>query len=202
MKKAIACVAGLVMVASAPAWGQAKNFEGLSMNLNANALSSTTDLTLVGQKFSGSADDTTASMQIQYNRAISDKFLLGVGLESGLSDAKSGQLNIEGTVLNMTNKKMFGIFGFLGFAVGENVLIYAKPSLEFGTSTTVFPDEGVLRGRDLSGLGLGVGLQLNFNKNLYGQFGFDQVNYDAYTNYAGSLKSSFSRTSLGIGYRF
>ena len=192
MKKLWVSVAGLVMLASAPAWGQAKNFEGLSVGMNVNATNSTLDISYPGFSGSTSASDASASMQLQYNFVPSETLVLGVGLDLGLSQIKVGSLPGN----DYKFKNLTSLYAVLGTPVSKDSLVYAKLS-----SNSLTAEDGG-GSHDFNGYGFGLGFQNNLNKNLYWQLGYDQVNFSSYDPAGSSFKPKYSAFTLGLGYRF
>lgn len=201
MKKIIAAVAVAVTVFAPQAFAQAKNFEGFSLGANLNIASSTTEIT--STIFNGKSTESgqNLGLQGQYNFALGDSFVLGVGFGAGLGDLKAGTITSGGTTLTIKQKEAYSVYVAPGVAINDSVLLYGKVAAISGkfessaatTSTTA-----------VSGVGYGFGVQSYINKNLFIQGEFMQNNYAdrTFAAFTETDKNNASVFSIGIGYKF
>ncbi|MDT8993071.1 outer membrane beta-barrel protein [Curvibacter sp. APW13] len=183
MKKialALACTA----LATPLVFAQAKNFEGLSLSASLANAKSTIDTT-----GAASIDGTSTGLDLnaQYNWALGQEFVLGVGVNMGTGSNKAGT---SGTT-DVVTKNRYALEFTPGFAVSKDVLIYGKIA---SLSATV--DSGT--NTDVSGIGYGLGVRGMVDKNTFWQVGYDSNKYDEKNS--STLKSTVF--SLGIGYKF
>ena len=93
MKKLLIAVAAAATLAAPQAFAQAKNFEGFSVLGGLNFANNTSEIT--STVFNGSASESSQNLglQAQYNFALGQSFVLGVGASLGLGETKAGVLN-------------------------------------------------------------------------------------------------------------
>lgn len=189
MKKtllAIACTA----LATPMVFAQAKNFEGFSLGASIANAKSTVDSTSFG---STDGTSTGLDLQAQYNFALGQDFVLGVGLNAGTGNNKAGDFGGG----DITVKKRYALEFTPGFALSKDMLVYGKvaalnATLENGGSS-----------ENLSGVGYGLGLRGMVDKNMYWQVGYDLNQYGEKSDtVGGSYKLKSNVFSLGVGYKF
>eukprot|EP01041_Mallomonas_annulata_P040002 gene40002-63812_t len=93
MKKLLIASAIVATFVTPQAFAQAKNFEGFSVLGGVNLVSGTTEVT--STVFNGSASESSQNLglQAQYNFALGESFVLGLGANIGLGDLKAGVLS-------------------------------------------------------------------------------------------------------------
>jgi outer membrane immunogenic protein len=190
MKKMIAAVAVATTVFAPHAFAQAKNFEGFSLIGALNANNNTVDVT-VTTPASTTAESKTASnvgIQAEYNFAMGDAFVMGVGASAGLSkyDIASG----------VSMKNSYNIYITPGFAVSNNFLVYGKlasasATIESGTTSI-----------DISGIGYGFGGRYLSSKNVFFQAEYLYNKYDDKKLANGMVQNKAGVLSFGVGYKF
>lgn len=183
MKKialALACTA----LATPLVFAQAKNFEGLSLAASLANTKTTIDAT-----GAASIDGTSTGLDFtaQYNWALGQDFVLGVGLNMGTGNNKAGT---SGTT-DVVTKNRYALEFTPGYAVTKDVLVYGKIASLSATA------EGT-SSESISGLGYGLGVRGMVDKNLFWQVGYDMNKYDEKNT--ATVKSNVF--SLGIGYKF
>ena len=184
MKKtilALACTA----LATPLVFAQAKNFEGLSIGANIANTKTTIDAT------AGSTDGTTTGLDLnaQYNWALGQEFVLGVGITMGTGNNKAGT-DITGN--DITTKNRYSLEFTPGFAVSKDVLVYGKIASLSATA------EGGGSSTDITGVGYGLGVRGMVDKNMFWQVGYDLNQYQE----KNTVKAKSSTFSLGMGYKF
>lgn len=183
MKKIVLTLAG-ALVATPLVFAQAKNFEGFSVSASLANTKTTIDTT-----GAASIDGTTTGLDLnaQYNWALGQEFVLGVGVTMGTGNNKAGT---SGTT-DVVTKNRSALEFTPGFAVSKDVLIYGKiaslnATVDSATSTSI------------SGLGYGLGVRGMVDKNMFWQVGYDSNKYDEKNT--STVKSTVF--SLGVGYKF
>jgi opacity protein-like surface antigen len=190
MKKtvlALACTA----LATPLVFAQAKNFEGFSLGANLSSAKTTFDSTALG-----ATDGTTNSVDLnaQYNFALGQDFVLGVGVSAGTGSNKAGNY-ANGTELNTKNR--YALEFTPGFALSKDVLVYGKIASLGATAEAGGNSESI------SGVGYGLGLRGMVDKNMYWQVGYDLNQYGEKDDGAGgTYKVKSNVFSLGLGYKF
>lgn len=189
MKKialALACSA----LATPLVFAQAKNFEGLSITGSiANAKTTFTDS-------AGDIDGTTTGLDLnaQYNWALGQEFVLGLGVTMGTGNNKAGT---SSTGSDVNTKNRYALELTPGFAISKDVLIYGKVASISATAEAAGFSEGI------SGIGYGLGVRGMVDKNMFWQVGYDLNQYaEKNSAVAGTYKAKSSVFSLGVGYKF
>jgi outer membrane immunogenic protein len=183
MKKLMIIAAAVTTLAAPQAFAQAKNFEGFSVaaavNVNNNK----------GEAISAvDRTESNVGASAQYDMALGEAFVLGVGVSVGLSD-----FNIAS---DAKLKNTYGVFVAPGFAVSKDTLVYGKiasvsAKADFG-STSV----------DLSGVGYGIGARYLSGKNVYFQAEYMYNKYDDKKVNSVTFKNQTGVLSMGVGYKF
>jgi opacity protein-like surface antigen len=134
-------------------------------------------------------------MIAQYNFALGNSFVLGLGVSVGLGSIKGGNIN---GVLPITFANNASVFLAPGFAISDSTQIYAKlaaisTSAEYNTTKL-----------SLSGTGFGFGVQTFINKNVFitGEYMVNTLEDKKYTLNNETDKFSFNTLSIGVGYKF
>lgn len=194
MKKPI-IVSAIALAAVAPhAWAQSHGFQGLSAGLGVNIADTTSEAALAGLSFKASDPDTNFGLQLQYNMAVNDLFVLGFGGSANLGDLKAGKFGSSQAKI----KEAYSLYVAPGYAFNNIWLAYGKlaylnAKAENASGHSVNFDNG---------FGYGVGLQVMYNKNWFGQaeLMFNQYNDKSYSSETDKLKSGVY--SLTAGYKF
>lgn len=190
MKKTLLLIACTALV-SPLAFAQAKNFEGFSLGANiANTKTTFEDATT-------SIDGTTTGLDLnaQYNWALGQDFVLGVGVTMGTSNNKAGT---SAANRDVTTKNRYALEFTPGLAVSKDVLLYGKVASLSGTAEI----DG-LGSEGISGVGYGLGVRGLVDKNLFWQVGYDLNQYAEKTSATlGTYKAKSSIFSLGMGFKF
>jgi outer membrane immunogenic protein len=202
MKKLLIASAIVATFFAPQAFAQAKNFEGFSVLGGVNLVSGTTEVT--STVFNGSASESSQNLglQAQYNFALGESFVLGLGANIGLGDLKAGVLSNGTANITVKQKESSSIYIAPGFAASPTLLVYGKLAalngkLEASSSTATTT-------QTLSGVGYGVGVQNYFNKNLFVQVEVLQNNYNDRSFVANNEtdKGKSTALSIGVGYKF
>lgn len=190
MKKLLIATAIAATFVTPQAFAQAKNFEGFSvlgaLNTNVNKI----DITVTSPSTRASETKTASNigLQAEYNIALGDTFVLGLGANAGLN-----QYDIADGV---AMKNSVGVYITPGFAVSNNVLVYGKLA---SVSATVATSSVSI---DISGIGYGFGGRYFTSKNTFFQAEYIYNKYSDKTLSNGTVKNETNVLSLGIGYKF
>lgn len=201
MKKLLIAVAIAAASVTPQAFAQAKNFEGFSLLGGLNLVNSTSEVTSTTLNGSVSESSQNLGIQAQYNFALGESFVLGLGANVGLGDLKAGVFTVGASTITVTQKSSSSIYVAPGFAVSPTLLVYGKLAALNGKVEAV--GNSVVN-QDLSGVGYGLGVQNYFNKNLFVQVEVMQNNYNDrnFTANNETDKSKSTAVSFGIGYKF
>jgi outer membrane immunogenic protein len=166
----------------------------------------------------GTSGDAVGTITLGYMASITDKFLLGVGVEYSHIDGswndatfKAQNGNTNAGQFKMTNQ--YNIFLSPAYAVDKDKLVYAKVGYTQANMAVDFP--GNDSSHTPSGYSLGLGYKQIFTG---GWYGFVEGNYYSYsdqkfsnngttvngTPYAQSLDISSNDYNImvGVGYKF
>lgn len=166
---------------SAPlAFGQAMTLGGLGIGLNAGP--------------SGAGLETARTpirLQAPFALALSPEWRLGVGLNVTNTPAQA-------TGLESTTSHRTAIDLMPSYALSEALTVYGKLSTVPTTAMALTTVGGLENSLDLSGMGYGVGIHAQIDKNLFFQGGMDLNHRSEFS----TTKAGASVFSLGLGYRF
>ena len=195
MKKLI--IASLIAGAScAPAaFAQSNAFQGLGAGVSLNVADSTSEALVPGVFYKGTDTDNNFALQLQYNMALNDVFLLGFGGSANFGDLKAGKL---GPVGQIKIKDAYSLYLAPGYAFNSTWLGYGK--LAYLNANASSANGGSTKFDN--GYGYGIGLQAMFTKNWFGQVEYmiNQYNDKSSLNETDKLKNSVY--SLTAGYKF
>ena len=191
MKKMIAAVAVAASVFAPQAFAQAKNFEGFSVAAGVNSVSTKMDWSGASTG-SISGNGTNLGLQAQYAMALSDRFVLGFGVNASAGEASAGT-PVGGTEIKI--KDMTAVYIAPGFTIDNNVQIYGKVASVNGTfSGSTSASAG--------GIGYGVGTQILGGKNIYYQIEYMSNTYDDKNSGGTTTKTTSGVFSFSVGYKF
>lgn len=166
---------------SAPlAFGQALTLGGLGLGLDA------------GPGGAGlEAARTSASLQAPFALAITPEWRLGVGL-------RVTNTPILATGLDSMDKHRTALDLMPSYTLTDALMVYGKLSTAPVTTLSLGTVAGLENSLNLSGLGYGIGIHAQLDKNLFMQSALD-LNH---TSDFSTTKAGASVFSLGVGYRF
>jgi opacity protein-like surface antigen len=190
MKKLFIAVAIAAASVTPQAFAQAKNFEGFSLIGALNANNNTVDVTVTTPASTASESKTASNVGVQaeYNFAIGDAFVMGVGASAGLS-----KYDIANSV---SMKNSYSIYITPGFAVNNNFMVYGKLA---SASATI---ESGATSIDISGIGYGFGGRYFSSKNVFFQAEYLYNKYDDKKMANGMIQNKTGVLSFGVGYKF
>lgn len=195
MKKLILAAAVATTLLAPQAFAQSKNFEGFSAGLTANFNSMKTDFT----SQSPSDTSTTAGIKAAYGWALSNNFILGLGVSYDLGNVKAG--SVPAWNVSAVGKDLTVVSIEPGFKVSNDTLVYAK----LGYATVKGQLEGASSASEnYSGTSVGIGARTMLNKNWSADLEAQQLTFTGKysTGVANDIKPSATVVSLGINYHF
>ncbi len=183
MKKLLIAVAAAATLTAPQAFAQAKNFEGFSITAAVNVNSNKGEAVSKVDR-----TETNVGAIAQYDMALGEAFVLGLGASVGLSD-----FNIDS---DSKLKNVYGVFVAPGLALSKDTLVYGKVAsisakADFGSASV-----------DLSGIGYGIGARFLTSKNVYFQAEYMYNKYDDKKVNSVTFKNETGVLSLGVGYKF
>lgn len=191
MKKIMIATALVAAVAAPQAFAQAKNFEGFSVAAGVNSVSTKMDWS-GNSTGSLSGSGTNLGLQAQYAMALSDRFVLGFGVNASVGEASAGT-PAGGTEVKA--KDLTAVYIAPGFAIDNNVQIYGKVASVNGTLSGATSSSA-------GGIGYGVGTQILGGKNIYYQIEYMSNTYDDKKTGGTTTKTTSGIFSFSVGYKF
>lgn len=195
MKKTILFTALCLGFAASPAFAQASSFAGLGAGLRLNVAETSTENVVGGLSRKASDTDNNFALQLQYNMALGNAFVLGLGGTIDFGDLKAGKFGAN----QFKTKDVYSLYVAPGYAFNNTWMAYGKlaylnAKLESGAGNSVRFDDGY---------SYGVGLQVMYTKNWYGQAELMINQYNDRSPALGqTLKLKSGVYSLTAGYRF
>lgn len=201
MKKILIATAVAATCFVPQVFAQARNFEGLSLGVNLNAASTSSEIS--GAGFSNKNGDTSTHLGVQaaYGFPMGDAFVFGIGATYDFGDLKGGSTSASGTSYELKGKDRYSVYFEPGFVVSNSSMVYAKVGYQ-GMKGEINLSTGQTFTDDYFGAGIGAGIRAMVNKNLYFQAEFLQVNFDEKTQNGVRTKPSATIGTIGVGYKF
>lgn len=193
MKKVIAIAVALSALGTAQVFAQAKNFEGFTMGANLefdNGKMSATDGS------SGNGHKTGLGLQAQYNWAMNNQWLIGMGIGTSTGHRNAGTY---ASGVGAYTKDRDSLDLMPGYAIDNKLMVFGKLS---SITAKALSDDGVSTAT-AHGTGYGIGLRGLIDNHTYWQAGLDTHRYRNVafgTGTASSLKDNV--LSVGVGYKF
>jgi outer membrane immunogenic protein len=195
MRKPIIAAAVAIAFVAPQVFAQSANFQGFSVGLGVNAADTSTEITSMGVSNKYKDSDNNLALQAQYNMALTNAFVLGLGGTANMGDLKAGKAGTN----QLKVKDAYSLYVAPGYAINNSWLVYGKVAY---LNANVKGDNGGSVSFD-NGWGFGLGLQTLFNKHWFGQVeymanDFGEKNSDPITKV--KLKSDVF--TLSVGYKF
>jgi opacity protein-like surface antigen len=183
-----------IAFATPQAFAQSNVFKGVSAGIGLNIAESSSELTSGGTTRQNTDTDNNFKLQIQYNLALSDRFLLGMGTNIGFGDLKAGNFARGQAKI----KDSYSLYIAPSYAINSTFLAYGKLAYLNAKALNAL-------GKSINfdnGFGYGVGLQIMYTKNWFGQaeLMINQYSDSASANETAKLKNGVY--SLTAGYKF
>ena len=185
------------------AHADAKNFEGLSINLGAYAVSSTTKISYGSNHLDGlGSNEFVADLGVDYGIALSPNTVLLLGGSYGLSDPLVSDINAPDVDLSGKIKasNRFSLFAAPGVTLSDKVLAYGKVAYVSGkpSGTGYFASAN----KTHSGFGYGAGVRFLLNENVYLNFEAMNNEYGSEDYPSGHWSAKGLVAGLALGYKF
>jgi hypothetical protein len=209
--KTMLAIAALAL-SSASACAQTSGFAGFNVGLGAGYVKPdvkyTDNTNHVGNNYNWDDSDWVFQVDASYHAAVSDKWLVGIGLTLDLNDTNAG-----------TQSQYYGP---VKATLKEHGSVYVQPTYVLDASSAVFAKIGYHSVKveatgnqpywnddkfHTQGIGYGVGYKRFINKNVYVQAEIQVVDYgnQSDSNSSGASWSYQQKTTAGIltvGYKF
>jgi long-subunit fatty acid transport protein len=229
MKKLLLVAA--LSVATTSVFAQAKNFEGFfvegglaigSSSFKNSEVDNTSGSTFTSNDEYGSKSFTKGRVSLGYMKAVDNNFLVGVSVSSLLgSTTLFNGTNSDGETDTAKLKNSYQIALVPAYAVSDKFAVRGKVSYNKAKfeSNALYDDGGTLvptsSSAKFNGIGLGVGAQYFFTKNLYGAIDIERITMSskslnivndgqpvASSDYAITSKPTQTMGLISIGYKF
>lgn len=195
MKKLIIATAVFTAFIAPQVWAQSSNFKGLSAAVGLNVADTTSEAQIPAASYKGTDTDTNFALQLQYNTALNEAFLLGFGATVNFGDLKAGKLSKVGQI---KVKDAYSLYVAPAYAFNNTWLGYAK--LAYLNANAESANGGSTKFDD--GYGYGLGAQAMFTKNWFGQAEFMINQYSDKSSLQETDKLKSNTYSLSAGYKF
>ena len=175
----------------------ASGFTGFSAAANANASTSSTEVSGNGAYVDMGKSSQDVSLQAAYGFAMGNNYVLGLGATYALGDLKFGSASAGGLTASLKGKDAYSIYLEPGYAISNSTLVYAK--------LAYLGMKGEVNGgasEDFSGVGYGIGVRHKLSKNLFLQGEIAQSEYSDENISNANYKPSGTTGTVGIGYQF
>jgi len=201
MKKLLIAMAVAATFSVSPVLAQSRSFEGLSLGVNLNGASTTSEIS--GPGFSNKSDDTSLQMGVQaaYGFPLGETFVFGIGATYDFGDLKGGTTSALGTAYEFKGKNRYSVYFEPGFVISNASMVYAKIGYQ-GMKGDINLSTGQIYSDDYFGAGYGAGIRTMLNKNMYLQAELLQVYFDEKTQAGIRSKPSAAIGTIGVGYKF
>jgi hypothetical protein len=191
MFKKIVFVCGVACALTSNA--QSSNFEGVSVAVNYNMATLTTEIdntTALGES------SNNASIQGSYSFALSEKTLLSVGATYALGDLKAGSIT---STFEIKAKNLYTVYVEPAYVIGATAL-YAK--LAYIAMKGEATASGVSDSVNFNGTGYGFGVRTILDKNVFIQVEIMNAKFNSKTPDSVVIEPSGTVGTIGVGYKF
>ncbi len=203
MKKVLIAAAVAASCIAPQAFAQtngASGFTGFSIGANANASTSSTEVSNVNGSVDLGKSSQNVSLQAAYGVDLGNNYVLGLGATYALGDLKSGSASTGGFNANLKGKDAYSIYLEPGYAISNSTLVYGK--LAYLNMKGEVEGTGYRGSKNFSGVGYGIGVRHKLNKNLFLQGEIAQSEYSDESISGTTYKPSATTGTVGIGYQF
>jgi len=195
MKKPIIAAAMAIACVAPQAFAQSANFQGMSVGVGLNAADTRTEVQAAGLTTKRNDVDYNLALQLNYNWALGNAVVLGLGGATNLGDQKAGKFGNN----QFTIRNSFSLHIAPGLAINNKWLAYGKlaylqANVRDGSGNTVTFDDG---------MGYGLGVQTLFDKHWFGQVEYMDNDYGSKnTPTAPRAKLRSEMLTLSVGYKY
>lgn len=195
MKKKI-LASTLLALCGSPVMAQSA-FEGFNGGVTVSSVGSTTELSGSGLTLNVGQQTIVPTIDIGYTYDVSKEFVVGVSATYDLVDTKAGSASVSTTSVTLKGKDHYSINLKPGYVIGNTMLygLLGYNSLKASASTGAYS-------LNFNGYGVGAGVAVMIDKNLYVKAEVQQISYSSKTDTGVTYKPSASVGTIGIGYKF
>ena len=200
MKKKL--LAAALLVASTGVMAQAKSFEGFTAGINVSSVGASSEVNFVGASFNLGQQNIVPSIELGYNFALGNQFVLGLTGTYDFTKTKGGSITDS---FQTEAENHFSINLKPGFVVTPSTMIYATVGYNQMTGK-VTGNNVTTESQNFTGIGYGLGASMLVDKNVFIKVEFQQINYGSQNKtIAGepiSYKPNATVGTIGVGYKF
>jgi len=138
-------------------------------------------------------------LEIGYGISFGDRFILSVGVTRDLNKPEILIKYSDDSENMLTSRFATSLYFAPGVKAFAGTLVYGKLSLE---SINLSTDNNVLEETVVNGIGYGLGIKSELNKNLFMQFELKNVKYDKQYSTLLRFEPSNLTGTLGMGVKF
>lgn len=194
MRKLLMAAAASAACVTPLAHAQASDFEGFGIGLGVTSANTTTEY-VHGDSFNATSTDNDAVLQLQYNLAVNEVFLVGLGGTANAGDLTAGTIGAT----QYKVKDAYSLYVAPGYVFTKDWMGYGKLAY---LNATLKDSNGQSFSFD-NGWGYGIGLQAMFGKNWFGQLEYMVNQYNDRAPVPGdTLKLKANVYALSAGYKF
>jgi outer membrane immunogenic protein len=195
-------VASILSIAATGAFAQAKNFEGFTAGVNVSSVGASTEVNIAGDSANLGQQNVVPSIELGYNFALGNQFVLGLTGTYDFTKTKGGSLTGN---FQTESESHFSINLKPGFVVTPSTMIYATVGYNQMTGK-VTGNSITTESQNFTGIGYGLGAAMLVDKNVFIKVEFQQINYGSQSKTIGgeaiSYKPNATVGTIGVGYKF
>lgn len=200
----------IIALALIPALAQANGFAGFNVGLGVGYVQPKVTYTdNISGYYQWDKNDYVFQVDAAYNKAINDKWLIGIGVSMDLNNTNAGTQNAAYGPIEAMLKDHYAAYLQSTFMIDSSSAVFAKIGYHaikvnaIGLSGARWLDDKFRT----QGIGYGIGYKRFVNKNIFAQAEIQVVDYDdkLLTDNAGYNWSYQQKTTAGIftlGYKF
>jgi hypothetical protein len=175
-----------------------KNFEGLSVGLNLNLISSGLKVTDGADAIDsfGGKEATSAALDLAYGLKIGDTGVLTLGLDVDLSNPTIFQATLDGENLSAKQKNRYGVYVAPGTAINKDTLLYGRLGYNrLKGEITLGGDTG---SETYNGVSYGLGVKVMISKDAFVKVEANRLTFSS----KDGLEPSATVGTIGVGIKF
>lgn len=189
----------LLVLTSASAFAQGKNFQGFTFGINGSTVGSSTKISDTVASIDMGQQTFIPSAEIGYNYGDSEA-VISLTATYDFVNTKAGQATLNSDSVKLIGKNHYSINLKPGYAVTPTTLVYATVgynSIKGEITGGVFDGSA-----NFSGVGYGIGFAQLFSNNTFLKAEIQQISYGSKTINGVSYQPSSTVGTLGVGYKF
>jgi outer membrane immunogenic protein len=175
-----------------------KNFEGFSVGLNLNLVSSGIKVTDGADSVDsfGGKETSSAGLDLAYGIKIGDTGVITLGLDVDLSNPTIFESNAGGDQLSAKQKNRYGVYVAPGTAINKDTLLYGR--LGYNRLKGEVTENGVTGTETYSGGSYGLGIKVMLSKDTFVKVEANRLTFSS----KDGLKPSATVGTIGFGIKF